>query len=112
MWDGCKEKLGLVLHHFQANHFLSLGAAAFSGFSVFRDCPEARKRLGQELPLPCGHRCWPGSPRVPLRLRSLTALLDYFGMQCFFRPLPVLASLPGPSLGQMTGLCVSQRGPV
>lgn len=51
MWDGCRKKLGLVLHHFQAVHFLSLGAAAFSGFSVFRDCPEARKRLGQGLAL-------------------------------------------------------------
>lgn len=111
MWDGCRKKLSLVLHHFQAHHFLSLGAAAFSCVSVFRDCPEARKRLGQGLPLH-GAVAARRDPPVFLRLSSLILLLHCFGMQCFFRPLSVLATLPGPSLGLVTGLCVISVWPV
>lgn len=37
------ETPGMCLHHFYVQHLLSLGAAAFSGFSVFSERRDTRK---------------------------------------------------------------------
>lgn len=95
------ERPNLGLHHFQAHHFPSLGAAAFSGFSVLRIGPEAGKGPSRGLALHVAIAAGQGTPlSLPMSrdIQLLTTLLAASRVQCFFRPLPVLVVLPGPSL--------------